>query len=190
MRTFSKLISLSLIVLLTISLVSAQDAENLRYSEDTSGVMVIAVEDGTFAENDDDTWTFTITASAEFSSVFISEPSVSIQNYTLSELSDDWSFATDLLGSSFLQTQDRIFRLTLSVPSFDLESGQISFIVTEASGRITTESKASAIPAQITSGSLYITLDADFLNTLGAGREERLAQFRDTGDTDGCPCDP
>lgn len=190
--TFVALLSL----VMSVALVGAQD--EAAYEADTSGVMVQVVTSGSFVEADG-TMTLMVEGMPGYASMFINTPNVLLNNYNLVELSDDWTFANSLedmdalTATAYLQLEDYIVTLNLTDASYDLDTEMLSYTVEVVSVRdlVNADSKDEpAAPVSFDAGSLYISLDADFLNGLSAGQAARLSDLRPVTDNNPCPCGP
>lgn len=173
--------------------ISAQETVEEVFTPDTTGVLVQVAPSGSFVVAEDGSVTLTFAPQSSYGSFIITQPEISMLNYDLADFSDDWTFAETLVedfsATGYLQADGYIISMTLDVASYDLDTGEVSYDVSIDSVRdlnAVDPKEAPTAPATFADGSLYITLDAPFLNTLFAGFEARLSEMRDGTESATC----
>lgn len=197
----------NLLILLTIALfgvfsVIAQDDDPVVVPEDTEGAIVQTAASGTIEENDDGTYTLTLSGVDEFVPMVFYAPSFFTSNYRAQLLADDWSYYNanadePMMANAILQIgidlNSRIFVNAQVMPVADLaftpaageEPATFSYIISfDDEADVSTddpENDKPEVPSSFDGATLTIQTDADLLTTLAEASVERSDADRYTG---------
>ena len=170
------------LLVLSFTIISAQDEDTSGFPEDLSGFIVQPALSGEFAANDDGTFTLSLVSATEFNAWIVSAPDLFTANHSLAEFAGDWSFDEEISADALLQLDELTVSLTLAAPVYYLVDGTFSYTVTINEIVGGTDSKGGpSLPETFDGATLIIQLNADFANSYRAARMARLAETRVEG---------
>jgi hypothetical protein len=173
-RLYSLAIMLMVIVgVMGVPVMAQEDVEE-------TGVLIITVDDGSSLAYADDgeTLLLNIVSSVGFAPGYVLNQNGFITtNYGLLDLQNDWSFAGELSASAVLEFGESRLNVVVGEPTYDVATDILTYVVFEIEG-VELDKDSLAILPDVTNGSLFIELNTTFLDTLLAGRDERLSATR------------
>ena len=171
----------AMILVLSVGFVSAQDNRATAFTapENLTGIMVQEISSGAFVANDDGTYNLIINDASEVNAWAISQPAFEVAQYPTVEMASDWAFAEDLEVTATLALGEVFIELTLSNPAFDADTNVFSYTASINSTLGLEEGKDGLVmPETFSNGSLFVLLDASFVNDLINARIARFASAR------------
>lgn len=182
------LIAVIMVLSLSVVAVSAQDVESER-----EGYMVHLAKSGVITPNLDGTYTLVLESAADFNSVVLTQPELSLFNYYLSDLAGDWAFANEaeaIVVNGQLELNDVAVDVTVTVGdnAFDILTNNFTYVITIEELPAAWLDKGGNVKSEITftTATLAFEINDGVIAGLVAGREARLDSTR--GGSANPPC--
>ncbi|MCU0480559.1 MAG: hypothetical protein MUE54_05025 [Anaerolineae bacterium] len=177
------LIAVIMVLSLSIVAVSAQDVESER-----EGYMVHLAKGGVITPNVDGTYTLTLESAADFNSVVLTQPELSLFNYYLSDLAGDWAFANEteaIVVNGQLELDEVAVDVTVTVGdnAFDILTNNFTYVITIEELPAAWLDKGGNVKSEITfaTATLAFEINDGVIAGLVAGRDARLDSTRNGG---------